>query len=435
MTILENGVYINISSKNIKYYSELGYENLKVGNREFIKIYDLPHGSNAKVTKICDYEECDVEGGRKIPNQTYSNIVRNRARNGTGLDFCAKCKVKYYWKTYKCNIPYEKSLHYYSITHNKMHIIEDFVGDEDELKLIMMSSLDKYYWRCPKCKSEYKTTASMKSNSDVRCPYCHGKRVNETNCIWTTNPELAKLLADPDDGYKYTKGSKVKIDWKCSNCNNIVKNKSILNVYNKGLKCLSCNDNISFGEKIVYSLLNQTNMEFEYQISFEWSNKKKYDFYIPSLNTIIEVHGEQHYNGSFKKMGGRSLEEEQENDKYKREVAIKNNIINYVEIDARESDENYILDSLLNSKLINLINLESIDWNKCIIESQKSLMIKSCELFNQGFSSGEICKELKLSKTPILKYLKKGTQLGWCNYNAKEARHKSNSKKNKCHYK
>ena len=50
---------------------------------------------------------------------------------------------------------------------------------------------------------------------------------------------------------------------------------------------------------------------------FEWSENKRYDVYIPYLNCIVENHGEQHYNNSFKSLNGRTLEEEQKNDKYK----------------------------------------------------------------------------------------------------------------------
>ena len=38
------------------------------------------------------------------------------------------------------------------------------------------------------------------------------------NDMWTTNPELASLLADPNDGYKYMQSSGHKVKWKCKNC-------------------------------------------------------------------------------------------------------------------------------------------------------------------------------------------------------------------------
>lgn len=53
------------------------------------------------------------------------------------------------------------------------------------------------------------------------CPVCCSspqKVVIGINDMWTTNPEQAKLLANPEDGYKYSKSANVKADWKCGHC-------------------------------------------------------------------------------------------------------------------------------------------------------------------------------------------------------------------------
>ena len=57
--------------------------------------------------------------------------------------------------------------------------------------------------------------------------------------MWTTNPELASLLANPEDGYKYTQRSDKNIDWKCPKCNEVI-NKKIEYVEINGLGCPKC---------------------------------------------------------------------------------------------------------------------------------------------------------------------------------------------------
>ena len=105
--------------------------------------------------------------------------------------------------------------------------------------------------------------------------------------MWDTNPELAKLLLNPEDGYKYTKGSNKKADWKCPHCDFIIKNKSIVEVYQRGLKCPQCDDGISYPNRLMFSVLNILKICFETEKLFKWCQfnyKGKnyrgiYDFY------------------------------------------------------------------------------------------------------------------------------------------------------------
>ena len=51
------------------------------------------------------------------------------------------------------------------------------------------------------------------------------------------------------------------------------------------------------------------------------------------------------------KLGGRTLEEEQENDELKKSLAIKNGIKDYLVIDCRESEMEFIKSNILKSQL------------------------------------------------------------------------------------
>lgn len=53
-------------------------------------------------------------------------------------------------------------------------------------------SNEEVYWDCPKCKTTYDNAINDRTGGKEGCPYCAGRRVNETNCISTTHPILAK---------------------------------------------------------------------------------------------------------------------------------------------------------------------------------------------------------------------------------------------------
>ena len=282
-------------------------------------------------------------------------------------------------------------------------------------------------WNCIKCKCkidgyEWETIPYRLRKATVGCPVCLNQVVLlGINDMWTTNPELAKLLANPEDGYKYTQCSNKKVDWKCPNCGNIIKDRYINNIKNQGLHCNKCSDGISYPEKIMISVLNQLNVKFNTQLNkstFVWCTKYKYDFYVPSINCIIETHGIQHYEQSPR---GRSLDEEQENDKFKEKLAKENGINNYIVIDARYSDLEYIKNNILNSKLSQVFDLSNINWKLCYEFTLTNLIKYVCCIWNNiTHNILEIVKMTNLARNTITNYLKTGSKLDWCNYNSKE---------------
>lgn len=193
----------------------------------------------------------------------------------------------------------------------------------------------KVWWICNK-GHEWEATFHNRGNG-TNCPYCvHNPKVLDNyNDLWTTHPSIAELLVDKSIGFTNTFGSNLKVEWKCTDCSSI--NVNTINELVNKRKCKKCGDNISMGEKIVYSLLENKNLEFQYDNTLSWSKGKRYDF-ILNINgklTIIEIHGIQHYEESPR--GKRSLKEEQENDKYKYDLAMKNGVENYIIIDAKYS--------------------------------------------------------------------------------------------------
>ena len=102
-------------------------------------------------------------------------------------------------------------------------------------------------------------------------------------------------------------------------------------------------DGISYPEKIGKALFPLVDDTCKYQYSPKWANGKQYDFYLPKYNMIIELHGSQHY-----KARG-FMEDQTDNDTYKRNLASENGIIKYYEVDCRKSVFSFIKDNIMLS--------------------------------------------------------------------------------------
>jgi len=268
----------------------------------------------------------------------------------------------------------------------------------------------------------------------IGCPICANKKVIKgINDMWTTNPEQAKLLANPEDGYKYTQCSGQKVNWECPECGNIIKNRAINQIYKQRLSCPRCNDGISYPEKLMYNLLQQLNINFNYQQRFNWciyklKDKQKYgiyDFYFELDNKkyIVETDGGWHNEDN--ELSGQTATESKFIDNIKDTLA-KEHGMEVIRIDCQTSELNYIKNNITNSQISNIFNLRKIDWVQIDQASQKSLIKNVCDLKKQNdYRVGELCNIFKLGHSTIQSYLVKGTKLGWCHYDPKEEQHKA----------
>lgn len=351
----------------------------------------------------------------------YKTIIANRARLGVG---CGYCKGK---KANHTNSLAEKNSFLASQWHptrNNSLTINDITPTSG-----------KSAWWLGECGHEWKAVISSR-NSGNGCPICNGKKILiGFNDMWTTNPELASLLADPEDGYKYTQSSGKKVDWKCFSCNQINKNKTIGKVMEYGLCCNYCSDGFKYPEKFLINFLLQLDIEFTTQKEFDWLKNRKYDFYIPSHNTIIETHGGQHYiEQGYRSVGGRTLEIEQEIDTIKESNAKQNGIDKYIVLDCRKSTLAFIKDSIINSSLSKLFYLENIDWNRIAENSNSSKLVEACIFYTDNkdtLTIKEMSKFLKLDMSTFREYIKRGAEINLCDYKANSKVRKEVSNKNR----
>ena len=282
-----------------------------------------------------------------------------------------------------------------------------------------------------------------------KCPVCSGLQVCiGLNDIWTTNPDLGNLLANPDDGFKYMQNSNKHTDFKCPVCGYICKDKSI-NQVNRDMdvRCPICKDGISYPNKFIFNSLLQIKdkldfLDREYRpkwCKFELKEKIRtgvYDIYLGINNKeyIIEMDGGFHEKLHSKEKYY-TLEDIKYIDSMKDKLAIEHNI-EMIRIDCSYDYHDrykYILRNILNSKLSEILPLELIDFEEANIKSQKSLLVEACNLWNNGYAAHEIMLELNIGKWLVSSYLKQGQKYNLCNnYSAQNSTIRSSGIKVTC---
>lgn len=292
-----------------------------------------------------------------------------------------------------------------------------------------------YQYKCNVCgydcgsgyrKGKYVNNIWIPSSQISRgdgCSCCANKIVvTDINSIFATRKDLLKYFKNIDDAKIYSENSNVYVDLVCPDCGT-EKRMLLTNFVRRGFSCPKCSDKISIGEKMIYCLLDALGINFVKELSssvFKWCENYRYDFYIPSINAIIEVHGKQHYEGQgFSSYNtGKTLYEEINNDQIKHKLALRNGIKLYIIINASESDFNYIKNSILSSELANIYNLSQVDWNYIYSLTTKNLVKEVCRTWDESvnITITETSNMFHLSDVTIRKYLKIGNELGWCIY-------------------
>ncbi|MDF2884563.1 MAG: hypothetical protein K0R54_5130 [Clostridiaceae bacterium] len=299
-----------------------------------------------------------------------------------------------------------------------------------------------YLYQCNICHYEG-WVSEYQINKNKKCACCTNQSVVEgINDIPTTAPWMIPYFQGGYDEAKlYTKCSGHKIIPVCPDCGRIKDKPIIISSLNSNFSIgCSCSDGISYPEKFIINLLNQTNLNYTYQLSkknVNWiSSNIKYDFAILDNSCIIESHGLQHYldRTSYKSYWKRTLEEEQENDKYKEQLAIENSIEHYIVLDCRKSELEWIKKSVMDSELPTLLNFteNDINWLECHEFACSNLSKEVISLWNKGLSIYNITNIIKIDRHTVSKYLKQGNSISLCEYNTKLANDRSkNIKKNK----
>ncbi len=260
------------------------------------------------------------------------------------------------------------------------------------------------------------------------CVICQGSDVVVEfgiNSLWDTNPEIAEMLENKEDGKIYSYKSTKKLNFICPNCNSLVKNKQIRYVVKHGLPCQKCSGGISYPMKFIMCMFNQLNVNYDTEVVF---NNWIFDFhgrdYIPRYDIvfdkyIVEVDGAIHMKKHSKSTI--PIEDIKYIDFNKDRLANKNGY-EMIRIDCYNSEKDYICNNILNSKLNGLFDLSEINWIECHKYAISSKIKEVCNYWNQleNPSVTQVFTDLKMPRITVQRWLKQGSLIGMCDYNAYE---------------
>ena len=160
-----------------------------------------------------------------------------------------------------------------------------------------------------------------------------------------------------------------------------------------------------FMSALLLQITDAENIETQYTprwacgdgVSAKSKGTKKYDFYVKSINSIIEVHGLQHYVDV--PVWTVTGEDAAYNDAFKEKLAIDNGINKYTQIDCRVSSVDYMFDSCMKNKdFTDLLSEINLNWKSKINKS----LINQTILKNKEYSDEIINTYKEINKNAVI---------------------------------
>ena len=142
---------------------------------------------------------------------------------------------------------------------------------------------------------------------NVFCPVCDGysglRPLVGINDLWTTHPDIAKMLKNPEDGYRCSRGYSEKMEFVCKYCGEtVLESVSQVVKYNR-VSCKFCANGFGYPNRFMANLLKKLNVEFETEYIIK-PYPYRFDFYFSVNNQyyVVEMdggigHGNKTYDG------------------------------------------------------------------------------------------------------------------------------------------
>lgn len=299
------------------------------------------------------------------------------------------------------------------------------------------NKVKNYKIHCNKCTYEFWRNENKIKNCKDGCACCCATPqvvVPGINDITTTDQWMIPYFqGGAEEASRYTSKSSKKIYPKCPDCGKIRNKLIAIHRINKyGSIGCECGDKKSYPNKFSYAFLEQLpikNWETEYHP--KWLHPYFYDNYFEYNGQayVLEMDGELgHGNKQYKDNKWIKDEDGIARDIIKDNLAKTHNIV-VIRIDTQCSSKEYISQNILSNQiLIDIFGesiLKTIDWDLCNLKATKNIIKEVCEFWeNNNHCEYKILQEkfhINYIGT-IQNYLKKGTELGWCNYNKEKYR-------------
>lgn len=127
-------------------------------------------------------------------------------------------------------------------SHSPELILEWSSNNKEDYNLINYGSEKVVEWKCSKCSSIFNQSITKRCCDKVGCPYCTSKRVNDTNSLEISYPELSGRLLKPL-GSKVNAFSAKLGTWRCFKCNEVFNSRiyCVVKAYKEGRSgCIFC---------------------------------------------------------------------------------------------------------------------------------------------------------------------------------------------------
>lgn len=322
----------------MKYYKNNGiyYSETKMGVVSYVDLSTLPRRGKSIDWKATNhtvpFKYHDIEGNLHIkysPSQSKTVLIDITYNNTTFTQQVTNLK------RVRLN---------YITTQNKKYTMQDYnVGDRVKgcEVLAIKKKSDKYFYLVYNVREEVYGIISNQHLKTIRTSnYVPQDTVPQSKMLYH-HKHIHQYVTNREDLFNYRHTSLKKISTTCPKCNKVTKIR-VVDLLMDNYLCSCSKQKSSFGERVTQAYLDILGVEYEKEYMFKGLGLKRFDFYLPEFNTVVEVHGMQHYQ---EVTGYMSHEVTKESDIEKRQYCKDHNIT-YVEIDARKSTFKHVIGSL-----------------------------------------------------------------------------------------
>lgn len=329
---------------------------LHENNENYINLENIPlkkHGNK----HVYNWEKCiDVPAKFKYKDTEGTLHINYLRKKKTGNKKTSLLNIKF--KKYEqdmvpsmiltCRfggmLKYKTSDYYYNIGEivNGSKVLHKIKIDDK------YGSTKAYEMLCLETNGTFKMRENGLKNGQ-KSPYLRGYKVGPGNSLFNEK-HILKHLKYIEDAHKYHRKSGKKIMIECKNCG-FEKQIQITDLVKYGFSCPFCTKGISFPERYMAALLNINGIAYEFQKTFETLKRKKFDFYLPNQNCVIEMNGGQHYREN----NFLDYESTKRSDIIKKEFCLNNDIL-YIPIDCSFSTFEFVENNIKQSPLTKFLS-------------------------------------------------------------------------------
>ena len=290
-----------------KCWEEIRSEVLTIPWEDILKSFRETHGDKYQYNKD-DYKNSSSKLRINCPKHDEFLQDVTSHKHGQGCPKCGRERISKFLTT-----PWEEVLESFRETH------KDEYEYTPETYTLLETPMEMF---CKK-HGRFKQTPKNHRNGSG-CQECGRERISEFLTLsWE---EVLKSFKEVHrDEYDYNEDTYTRTQEKMEM---ICKKHGVFlqtpMTHKQGTGCPVCSS--STGEKEITHLLNDLMIEFEPQKKYKELGKKRFDFYIPSINTIIEYNGIQHYEPKDFFGGEKSFKSIVRNDNIKKQYCLDNGI-------------------------------------------------------------------------------------------------------------